>query len=725
MLASKFTVRVTKISSELRRVILIFLVATAWSGVALNGMDLESVSPNFYIAVNGSDEWSGTIETPNGTRTDGPFLTLQRARDAVREFKKANPDYGPIIVEVGEGVYELDDTLELTSDDGGASPDRPVIWRAKEKASVALSAGRFLKGARPLTESEAPDAINPDVRDNLCVIDLADQNFGDLGSPANPPEFFFQGEPTRIARYPNDGFVKIVGLSKDNTHEVDIRGTKGIAEGKLIFDDERLLKCIGEKELWVRGYWFWDWAEQKHRVASIDADTKTIVLEPPYHSYGYRVGQWFYVFNALCELDEPGEYYIDFDAQKLYFYPTNTEWKDGDFLLTRTSHVVEFKNVSNLIWSGFKALGSRGDAICGSGLDNVTVQKCDIFDVSGSGIALSGRNILVRQCELWYLSRGGIRISGGDRATLEASGNKVIDNYVHDYALVERVYQPGVTINGVGNYAAHNLIENAPHMGMGFGGNENTIEFNEIANVCTESNDAGAIYTGRNWTMRGNVLRCNYLHDIQGFRKNGCVGIYLDDMFSSADIVDNLFVNVTRAAFIGGGRNCKIDGNLFVNCNPALHIDARGAGWAKDHVDGWIKEAKEKGTISGIKYKEEPYLSRYPELASILDDENLSFYPVGCEVTGNVCVGGFWDVNKEGQWQGETVQREARPYLTMENNFVAEKDEGFFVDAARGDYRLKEDSEPARQGFKSLPIEKMGLSSDRMKAKARAWRSRR
>jgi hypothetical protein len=284
------------------------------------------------------------------------------------------------------------------------------------------------------------------------------------------------------------------------------------------------------------------------------------------------------------------------------------------------------------------------------------------------------------------------------------------------------VYAPGITTNGVGNYIAHNLVENAPHMGMGFGGNDHLIEFNEIANVCYESNDAGAIYTGRNWTMRGNVLRHNYLHDITGFENRGCVGMYLDDMFSSAEMRGNLFVNVTRAAFIGGGRDSKIVDNVFIDCRPALHIDARALGWCADHADGWIKEAREKGTISGIEFDEPPYSTRYPELASIFDEGKTPKAPEGNVVAGNICVGGTWDVNKEGQWQGATVEEKARPYLKMERNYVG-ADPGF-VDAAAGDYRLRDDSPLLKDGFKSLPTEKMGLQTERMKAKAAKRRAR-
>lgn len=678
-----------------------------------------------YVSANGSDAWSGSLAAPNDEGTDGPVATLERARDVVRQLKKTDAGQGTIVVEVGAGTYELSEPLSLTAEDGGASADAPVIWRAKAGDSVKISAGKFLTDVKPLTDSDVLSVLKEDVRDKVCVVDLSSQNVGDLGTAADGPELFFNGEPTRVARYPDSGFVRIVGLSQKDTHEVDIRGTKGIAEGQIIFDDKEILHCSQEKDLWVNGYWFWDWCQQTHKVESIDAEAMQLNVEGPYHEYGYRIGQWFYLFNALCELDAPGEYYIDREAQKLYFYPTTADWVNGSFLLTKLHHVLRMDSVSNFVWEGFQMCGSRQDAVSGSSLNNVAIRECDVFDVGGCGIALTGLDVSVEGCELWYLSRAGINVTGGDRTNLTPSGNKVVDNYVHDYALVQRVYQPGVSVYGVGNYAGHNLIENAPHMGMGFGGNENILEFNEIGNVCTESNDAGAIYTGRNWTMRGNILRNNYLHDIQGFENNGCVGIYLDDMFSSADIVGNLFVNVTRAAFIGGGRDSKINGNLFVNCNPALHIDARGAGWAKGQVDAWIREGEKDGTLSGVKYKEAPYATRYPELAKILDDPESSHYPEGNEVIGNVCVGGFWDVNKHGQWQGATIEAEARPLLKMENNYVTESDDGsFFVDAANGDYRLKEDSAPAREGHASLPVAEMGLTSERMKAKAKAWRSR-
>ena len=42
---------------------------------------------DFYVATNGNDNWSGTLAEPNISKTDGPFATLSRAQEAVRELK--------------------------------------------------------------------------------------------------------------------------------------------------------------------------------------------------------------------------------------------------------------------------------------------------------------------------------------------------------------------------------------------------------------------------------------------------------------------------------------------------------------------------------------------------------------------------------------------------------------------------------------------------------------
>ena len=42
-----------------------------------------------YVATDGNDAWRGALAQPNAAKTDGPFASLQRARDEARKRKAA------------------------------------------------------------------------------------------------------------------------------------------------------------------------------------------------------------------------------------------------------------------------------------------------------------------------------------------------------------------------------------------------------------------------------------------------------------------------------------------------------------------------------------------------------------------------------------------------------------------------------------------------------------
>jgi hypothetical protein len=318
------------------------------------------------------------------------------------------------------------------------------------------------------------------------------------------------------------------------------------------------------------------------------------------------------------------------------------------------------------------------------------VVACTIRNTGGSAVSVSGgTNNGVIGCDVYNQAAGGIHLSGGDRNSLTPCGNFADNNHVHHYARWNRVYNPGITLHGVGCIARNNLVDNAPHMAMGFGGNDHVIEYNEIHSVCYESNDAGAIYTGRDWSMWGTELRYNYLHHINGREGKGCVGMYLDDQFSGTKMVGNLFYNVTRAAMIGGGRYCTIENNIFVDCVPATHVDDRGLGWAAGGFEGL------KQKLEALPYKGELWSQRYPNLVNTLDENPMA--PIGNVIARNICVGGRWgDFGAQG-----------KQLTTFTDNLIDVDPK--FVDAANLDFNLRPDSPAFALGFKPLPIARMGL----------------
>jgi len=253
----------------------------------------------------------------------------------------------------------------------------------------------------------------------------------------------------------------------------------------------------------------------------------------------------------------------------------------------------------------------------------------------------------------------------------------------------------------VGHRAAHNLIHNVPHEAIGFRGNDHLIEFNEIHSVCYESNDAGAIYAGREWTMRGTVIRHNYLHHISGFQGRGDVGVYLDDTFCGTTIYGNIFYRVTQSTGICGGQDNTIENNVLVECSPAVYVDARGMGWAKVYtVEGGEHRMYEK--LRAVNFQNPPYSVRYPKLATILEGNPL--VPEGNIIARNVCWGSRWD----------EIEAVARPYLIIEDNLVDE--DPHFVDAEGLNFHLRDDSPAYALGFKRIPIEEIGLYQDELRA---------
>lgn len=650
----------------------------------------------FYIAPNGDDTSSGANPAADTAPQDGPLATLDGARTAVRRLieTKGLPEGGVEVLLRG-GTYPLDTAVRFEAADAGRA-DAPVVYRAVPGETALLAGGRTVGGFTPVSDPDALARLSPDAAPHVLQADLRTAGITEFGTASDGTlQVYFRGQAMTLSRWPDEGFVKIAGLVEKDGHK--IHGIPGSTTGKFTYTEDRPARWVGEKDAWLHGYWFWDWSDQRQKIAAILPDAKTIELTPPYHSYGYRVGQWYYAFNLLCELDRPGEWFVDRDKGLLFFWPPETPG-EGEVMVSKADAAVVFADASHVTLRGLVFEGFRGTMVSVSGGEGVRVSGCTFRNGSGGAVSVQGgTGHTVAGCDIHGMGHNGIRLSGGDRTTLTPAGHTAENNHIWDYGRWSRMYQTAISLDGVGNRALRNLIHDAPHMAVGFGGNDHLIEGNEIHRVCLESNDAGAIYAGRNWTMRGNVIRGNYLHDIQGFENRGCVGVYLDDMFASADIVGNLFVRVTAAAFIGGGRDCAVENNVFVDCNPAVHVDARALGWAHYHADEWIAEAKEKGTISGIAYTKPPYSERYPELPRILDEDPKA--PHGIRITRNICSGGKWD----------RIEEKALPGIAFESNLL--KGDPGFVDAANGDYRLRQDSPALALGFKPLDPGAVGLHS--------------
>jgi hypothetical protein len=97
---------------------------------------------DFYVSPSGDDKWSGKLAGPTRDLSDGPFRTLTRARDAVRELRKREAPSKPVRVMVVGGRYELTEPLTFTPADSGTEKSPTVFETVPgDKSPVFLSGG--------------------------------------------------------------------------------------------------------------------------------------------------------------------------------------------------------------------------------------------------------------------------------------------------------------------------------------------------------------------------------------------------------------------------------------------------------------------------------------------------------------------------------------------------------------------------------------------------------
>lgn len=669
-----------------------------WTSLWTQAQGSSAEKLTFYVAESGNDQWTGRLPEPSSDKNNGPWASLVPLAEVLQKLAQERPS-APVEVVIRPGRYELSEPIIL---DLSKMSLGQLTIRAERSRTAFLSGGRRITHWVPAsTIGDLPPQLPAESRPHVFVADLKALGIHDYGSPGGGGiELYYQDTPMTLARWPNEGFVKIADVINEQPFKT--HGIPGDKIGKFVYEGTRQDRWQHEKDPWVHGYWFWDWSDQRHAIQSIDPERHLITVKPPYHHYGYRKGQWYYGFNLLCELDTPGEWYLDRENGRLYFRPPNSpktvdELLAGQPTVSCLTSLIEISNGRNVEISGLVLAHARGTAIRFVDCVNCQLTNSHLFLLGGWGIIIrGGEGCRVSGCHLRMLGEGGVSATGGDRAPLVSAGHVVERNEIDHYGRIYPMYRAGVSISGVGQSVVHNHIHHAPHQAVSFSGNNHLIAFNEIDHVCLESNDAGAIYAGRDWTMRGTQIVSNYFHDINGFENRGCMGVYLDDMFCGTVIRKNVFCRVTRAAFIGGGRDNLVENNIFIECRPAVHVDARAMGWASYHVDTTMTER-----LKAMPYQSPLWQSAYPQLVNILQDEPAA--PKGNIIRHNVRVGGVW----------EHVEDKARPYLVMEKNLIlpSEAISELFVDPQTENWQLKPDGKVREElpEFESIDFEKIGL----------------
>ena len=640
--------------------------------------------------------------------------SLDEVRQAVRVYKRNAPPHEPVTVWLEKGTHYPDTAVKFNEKDSG-SEKFPIVYRSKPGEIATISGGRKVVDFVPVTDKTILSRLESHVHSHIVQADLSGWSEVDFGEPipvllqgqwpqagnGNLLELFYDSKRMPLSRWPNEGYTTI-GRAVGPTIVTKHRRT-GTAEAYFTYVGSRPERWVDETDIYLNGFFFWDWANAFEKIESIDVETKTIkaaveppeILHPtpyPFHKYGHRAGQRYFAFNLLSEIDSPGEWYFDRATKTLYFYPP------GSLL----HHTVELSilpsvlSLTNTSWVTFQDViveESRSNMVSVKDGEGITLTNTVLRNSAGYAVKIEGGlNHGVKHSEILDTGKGGIIIKkAGDRLTLTPANHIIDNNAIHHTGAIQPG-SPGITLsNSVGITISHNELYEMPHMAIKPGGNDHIIEYNEIFNVVKKTSDSGAVYLGRDWTERGHIVRYNYFHDLVPKVGGAIQAVYLDDLASGFLIHGNVFDNVGRGILLGGGRDNRILNNIFSKTQLDLYIDGRGTRPRYPH-----KQPKGQSMLRlrAMPYRTPPWSTRYPQLVNILNEK--PGHPLGNLVEHNIFLP-----------SGELlILPEAKGLIKFNQNFEERSPNSKTI--MKDNFQVDEKSKFLELGFSQIPFHKIG-----------------
>ncbi len=695
------------IPGALRLLVAVFvLLAGAWS-CAQAGEIL------FFVGPSGDD-------TADGSSPAQAFRTLERARDAVRESKAAAPDKTHI-VELLPGTFMRDRTLQLGKADSGKE-GAPVIWRSREPRQAVLSGARILR-LSDFAKPEDPallERLDPAAREHIRVLDLRQHGVQHTGP--FPPVFSDRGGIFELfdaegrlplSRWPDEGYTTM-----GETLVIGDKDTPGVFK----FKDDRPLRWLKNPDVWLKGQWRVGWEDPAIRVAEIDAEEKKITfaagiyrgIGSKYHrpTDGTPIGSgeepWAAI-NLLEEIDRPGEWAIDFANDRLLVWPRQTG-PEAEIMITQfDGPMIEADEASHLKFENLVIRHSLGDGIVLEDVDHCLVAGCVIRDIAGRGVVLHGTNSGIQSCDIHDIGEGAVYVSGGDRKTITKSNNFVVNNHLHNFGLLKRQYSPGIGVgildnpadpakvrDAVGIRCAHNVIHHAPRDAFLYAGNDNLYEFNEVYYCGFDTKDTGVFYSVLDWTMRGNVIRHNFMHNTIG-------GVNPDDGASGNLAYGNVFAGPRIGVWIASGADNITRHNIFVKDEGEVFaMDDRGVS------RGYATNSRLFNRVKELNPDQDPWKSAHPEVATMLT--NRPDLPWRTEFSGNLIVA----KNPAPPRLNIADEFKTNPAIILIKDNVTITNDPGFADPDAFDYALPPDAEVLQNipGFEPIPFDRIGLYLD-------------
>jgi parallel beta-helix repeat protein len=655
-------------------------------------LDVEIPRPKgtvLYVSPQGNDAWTGKRAEPNAAKTDGPFATLVRARDAIRSMQASKRK--PVTVYVRGGVYALRAPLDLLPEDSGTAKC-PITYAAYPGEKVILSGGRTIPGWKKAAEGA------PGTGGELWTAQVPGVKEGEWYFH----QLFVNGQRRQRARSPNTGFYHADGIfqagnpTRFKFHPGDIHAA-WVEQGDV--------EVVSLQK----------WAEFRMPLKAVDPATNTATLSTQRQEFGDDKEARYWVENAADALDAPGEWFLDRRTGTLsYLALPGEDVSRAEFVAPFLTQLIHMEGkertpefVHDIVLRGLTfaytdwSLPAKGYVDMQAAYDipaavemrrarHCRIEQSTFIHLGQYAIHIwkaSHDNQLVGN-EMTDLGAGGVKVGGWflpETEEMATSGTLVSQNYIHNIGIV---YPAAVGVwigQSNGNTIAHNEIADTYYTAISLGwtwgygptaAHDNHIEFNNLYNIGRGLlSDMGCIYSLG--IQPGSVERNNLCHDVSRYAYGGW-GIYTDEGSSQITIENNLVYRTQDGGFHQHyGRENIVRNNIF-----AL------------------------GQMGQIQR------SRQEDHVSFTFEHNIVYWNQGKLLQGTWKNDQFHlDYNLYWQAAGQPIQFVKESLTDWQkhgqdvHSLVADP---LFADPEHGDFTLKPGSPAAKIGFQPIDMSQMG-----------------
>ncbi|MGE5293835.1 MAG: hypothetical protein ACM3VT_03315 [Solirubrobacterales bacterium] len=690
-------------------------LAMVCSGLCVQGWAAASgESPgtaDFFVSPHGRDTWSGKQADPS--ENDGPFATVARARDAIRELLKIQEEPRALRVVLRGGTYYLDSPLEFGPEDSGTE-QTPVVYAAAAGECVVLSGGRRLEDGR-WTEVHGRKA---------WVVDIAEVKAGTWRFR----QLFVNGERRPRTKLPKEGEYRIESLP-------------GYTGDFLRSPTRQFVYAPGDIDpTWrnlqdVEVVGITRWLDNRLPVASVNGATRTVMFDRP-SLFALVSGDSpgiYWVENVFEALDAPGQWYLDRPRGTLYYLPQAEDtMTSAEIIAPRLTQVVRVTGrpgepVHDLRFEGlifshtewqppadYASSLQAGIEIPGALLFEYA-ERCAVTDGGiehignyGVEVGVGCADIEIARNRIMDIGAGGIRIGHFFSWETDGSGQLTERGLRRKAAMPQGPHSRRIIV--ADNEIAYCGRFSPEAVGVFVGDNaDNQVIHNHIHDLFYSGISVGSVQDFGPSEARGNIIEYNHVHDIGQGMLSDLAGIYACSTPGSR-IAYNVVHDVSRRDYGGwgiypdeGSHALLIQKNLVYRCQDgALFAHHNRDITAENNIFALNRGAQiERGGIGGFELACRRNLVYYLEGMAVGDYGGENWGRDICVFDRNL----YWNASGKpvllankgfAQWQAAGQDKDG---------LVADP---LFGDPTHGDFTLRPGSPAAQIGFESWDLSAVG-----------------